>query len=200
MDIVLFIKALQHKCWRSVGHQVLQPAKDVNYWSILCWKKSNGKSAFISIQQCWKVQHVVGTCIFTWVTFKITNISYGIYLANSIFSHQTIDESLYTRSTSLAMEQTDNVNQNYSRISVSYLGILVHITVRHVHILELHPNNYNGSKWQRNTSKVVNCYHLMLCSERRTLNILSAFMVPPIVPWSLYYLVLACSSKINKPT
>ena len=23
-----FIKALQHKCWRSVGHQVLQPAKD----------------------------------------------------------------------------------------------------------------------------------------------------------------------------
>jgi len=28
MDIVLFIKALQHKCWRSVGHQVLQPAKD----------------------------------------------------------------------------------------------------------------------------------------------------------------------------
>ena len=27
--IYLFIKALQHKCWRSVGHQVLQPAKDV---------------------------------------------------------------------------------------------------------------------------------------------------------------------------
>ena len=26
--IYLFIKALQHKCWRSVGHQVLQPAKD----------------------------------------------------------------------------------------------------------------------------------------------------------------------------
>ena len=25
----LFIKALQHKCWRSVGRQVLQPAKDV---------------------------------------------------------------------------------------------------------------------------------------------------------------------------
>ena len=25
----LFIKALQHKCWKSVGHQVLQPAKDV---------------------------------------------------------------------------------------------------------------------------------------------------------------------------
>ena len=24
----LFIKALQHKCWRSVGHQVLQPTKD----------------------------------------------------------------------------------------------------------------------------------------------------------------------------
>jgi len=29
MDIVLFNKALQYKCWRSVGHQVLQPAKDV---------------------------------------------------------------------------------------------------------------------------------------------------------------------------
>ena len=26
--IYLFIKALQHKCWRSVGHQVLQPDKD----------------------------------------------------------------------------------------------------------------------------------------------------------------------------
>jgi len=26
--IYLFIKTLQHKCWRSVGHQVLQPAKD----------------------------------------------------------------------------------------------------------------------------------------------------------------------------
>ena len=25
---LLFIMALQHKCWRSVGHQVLQPAKD----------------------------------------------------------------------------------------------------------------------------------------------------------------------------
>jgi len=23
--------ALQHKCWRSVGHQVLQPAKDVMF-------------------------------------------------------------------------------------------------------------------------------------------------------------------------
>ena len=29
MDIVLFIKALQHKCWKSAGHQVLQPAKDI---------------------------------------------------------------------------------------------------------------------------------------------------------------------------
>ena len=26
--VILFIKALQHKCRRSVGHQVLQPAKD----------------------------------------------------------------------------------------------------------------------------------------------------------------------------
>ena len=26
---IYFIKALQHKCWRSAGHQVLQPAKDV---------------------------------------------------------------------------------------------------------------------------------------------------------------------------
>ena len=29
--IYLFIKALQHKHWRSVGHQVLQPAKDVEF-------------------------------------------------------------------------------------------------------------------------------------------------------------------------
>jgi len=27
IDIVLFI--LYHKCWRSVGHQVLQPAKHI---------------------------------------------------------------------------------------------------------------------------------------------------------------------------
>ena len=26
----LLNKALQHKCWRSVGHQVLQPAKDIS--------------------------------------------------------------------------------------------------------------------------------------------------------------------------
>jgi len=29
--LFLFIKASQHKCWRSVGHQVLQPAKDVEF-------------------------------------------------------------------------------------------------------------------------------------------------------------------------
>ena len=28
MDIVLFIKTLKHKCWRSIGHQILQPTKD----------------------------------------------------------------------------------------------------------------------------------------------------------------------------
>ena len=28
IHLFIFIKALQHKCWRSVGHQVLQPAKD----------------------------------------------------------------------------------------------------------------------------------------------------------------------------
>ena len=33
----LFIKALQHKCWRSVGHQVLQPAKDVELGQYV-WK------------------------------------------------------------------------------------------------------------------------------------------------------------------
>jgi len=26
---ILFIKTLQHRCWRSVGHQVLQPTKGV---------------------------------------------------------------------------------------------------------------------------------------------------------------------------
>ena len=30
----LFIKALQHKCWRPVGHQVLQPAKDVEFRTV----------------------------------------------------------------------------------------------------------------------------------------------------------------------
>ena len=30
----LFINALQHKCWRSVGHQVLQPAKDVEFRTV----------------------------------------------------------------------------------------------------------------------------------------------------------------------
>ena len=38
----LFIKTLQHKCWRSVGHQVLQPTKDAlhtkpNLWFCLKW-------------------------------------------------------------------------------------------------------------------------------------------------------------------
>ena len=32
--IYLFIKALQHKCWRSVGHQVLQPVKDVKFRTV----------------------------------------------------------------------------------------------------------------------------------------------------------------------
>ena len=33
--IYLFIKALQHKCWRSVGHQVLQPGKLGQYvWKV----------------------------------------------------------------------------------------------------------------------------------------------------------------------
>jgi len=35
--IYLFIKTLQHKCWRSVGHQVLQPAKDVKLGQYV-WK------------------------------------------------------------------------------------------------------------------------------------------------------------------
>jgi len=30
-SIYLFIKALQHKFWRSVGHQVLQPAWDIEF-------------------------------------------------------------------------------------------------------------------------------------------------------------------------
>ena len=33
----LFIKASQHKCWRSVGHQALQPAKDVKLGQYV-WK------------------------------------------------------------------------------------------------------------------------------------------------------------------
>ena len=32
--ILLFIKALQHKSWRSVGHQVLQPAQDIELWTV----------------------------------------------------------------------------------------------------------------------------------------------------------------------
>ena len=32
--IYLFIKALQHKCWRPVGHQVLQPANDVKFRTV----------------------------------------------------------------------------------------------------------------------------------------------------------------------
>ena len=35
--LFLFIKTLQHKCWRSVGHQVLQPAKDVKFGQYV-WK------------------------------------------------------------------------------------------------------------------------------------------------------------------
>ena len=32
--VYLFIYTLQHKCWRSVGHQVLQPAKDIEFRKI----------------------------------------------------------------------------------------------------------------------------------------------------------------------
>ena len=32
--IYLFVKVLPHKCWRSVGHQVLQPAKDVEFRTV----------------------------------------------------------------------------------------------------------------------------------------------------------------------
>ena len=32
--LYLFIKALQHKCWRSVRHQVLQPAKNVEFKTV----------------------------------------------------------------------------------------------------------------------------------------------------------------------
>ena len=35
--IYLFIKALLHKCWRSVGHQVLQPDKDIEFGTV-CFK------------------------------------------------------------------------------------------------------------------------------------------------------------------
>ena len=43
----LFIKALQHKCWRSVGHQVLQPAKDGKLgqyvWKVADRRKNPGQ-------------------------------------------------------------------------------------------------------------------------------------------------------------
>jgi len=39
-----FIKALQHKCWRSVGHQVLQPAKNVEFRTV-CLKSCNCRQA-----------------------------------------------------------------------------------------------------------------------------------------------------------
>ena len=52
--INLFSKALQHKYWRSVGHQVLQPAKDVELgqyvWKVAGTHKNNihGLSFFLS--------------------------------------------------------------------------------------------------------------------------------------------------------
>ena len=38
----LFIKALQHNCWRSVGHQILQPTKDVKFRTV-CLKSCRQK-------------------------------------------------------------------------------------------------------------------------------------------------------------
>ena len=32
--LFFLFKALQHKCWRSVGHQVLQPTKDVEFRTV----------------------------------------------------------------------------------------------------------------------------------------------------------------------
>ena len=38
-SFILFIKALQHKCWRSVGHQVLHPAKEIEFSSSYCTRR-----------------------------------------------------------------------------------------------------------------------------------------------------------------
>jgi len=46
--IYLFIKALQHKCWRPVGHQVLQPAKDVKFRTV-CLKSCRQEKKSISM-------------------------------------------------------------------------------------------------------------------------------------------------------
>jgi len=70
--IYLFNKALQHKCWRSVGHQVLQPAKDVDSISELLFaghRSYNRGPTSIITGQGWVwmfiryVNHVLSACL-----------------------------------------------------------------------------------------------------------------------------------------
>ena len=47
--LLLFIKALQYKCWRSVRHQVLQPSKDVEFRT-LCLKSCRQEKKIHDLQ------------------------------------------------------------------------------------------------------------------------------------------------------
>jgi len=68
---IFFIKALQHKCWRSVGHQVLQPTKDVKLWTV-CLKSFRQEkksmmhqdSISIGVLDWWFSKQYIATCIW----------------------------------------------------------------------------------------------------------------------------------------
>jgi len=66
--IYLFIKTLQLKCWRSIGHQVLWPAKDVkvgqNVWKVADRRKNPRQSQtcrhpIYMLRNTWTIWHPV---------------------------------------------------------------------------------------------------------------------------------------------
>jgi len=59
--LYLFIKALQHKYWRSVGHQVLQPAKEIEFGTIIIMleKLQAGEKIHDALRQPWTCSHLI---------------------------------------------------------------------------------------------------------------------------------------------
>jgi len=82
--IYLFIKALQHKCWRPVGHQILQPAKDIEFRTV-CLKSCRQEKKFktaLNLQHPIYARTLTGVCqairIFSPCFFHVF-ISTGTY-------------------------------------------------------------------------------------------------------------------------
>jgi len=96
--IYLFIKALQHKCWRSVGYQVLQPAKDGKLgqyvWKVADRRKNLWCSRTASNQPrtCSHLMHVAAFIgeLQHYKNFKLPYLSIGKWAISPFLSDQVI--------------------------------------------------------------------------------------------------------------